>query len=73
MLLPRYDTAAARIREWAARIGPATQTVIDQVFESVSIDEQGLDPALAVLRLSRRFSADRVEDACQLALASGVR
>ncbi|AQP50743.1 IS21 family transposase [Tessaracoccus flavescens] len=64
---------AARVREWAARVGPAAQTVIDRIFESVAIDEQGLDPALAVLRLSRRFSADRVEDACQLALAAGVR
>lgn len=64
---------AARVREWAARIGPAAVTVINRIFESVPIDEQGLDPALAVLRLSRRFSAERVEAACQLALAGRVR
>ena len=37
------------------------------------IAEQGLDPALAVLRLSRRFSADRVEAACALALTGRIR
>lgn len=62
---------AARVREWVGRIGPATQTVVDRIFESVPIDEQALSPALAVLRLSRQFSATRVEDACRLALATG--
>jgi len=39
----------------------------------VPVDEQGLDAALAVLRLSRRYSAERVEAACRLALAGPVR
>ncbi len=47
--------------------------VVARIFESVPIAEQGLDPALAVLRLSRRFSADRVEAACALALTGRVR
>ncbi len=64
---------AARVREWAGRIGPAAVTVINRIFESVPIDEQGLDAALAVLRLSRRFSAERVEGACRLALSGRVR
>ncbi|PZT86156.1 IS21 family transposase [Brevibacterium ihuae] len=64
---------AARVREWAERVGPSTVVVVNRVFESVPIDEQGLDAALAVLRLSRRYSADRVEAACRLALAGPVR
>ncbi|WP_343908758.1 IS21 family transposase, partial [Brachybacterium fresconis] len=32
---------AARVRAWAERIGPAAVTVIDRIFESVPIDEQG--------------------------------
>lgn len=64
---------AARVREWAGRIGPAAVIVVNRIFESVPIDEQGLDAALAVLRLSRRFSAERLEAACQLALAGRVR
>lgn len=63
----------ARVREWAGRIGPAAVTVVNRIFESVPVDEQGLDAALAVLRLARRYSAERVEAACRLALAGRVR
>ena len=61
------------MREWAERIGPSTLVVINRVFESVAIDEQGLNAALAVLRLARRYSAERVEAACRVALAGPVR
>ena len=37
------------------------------------VDEQGLDAALAVLRMTRRYSAARVEAAAGIALASRVR
>lgn len=63
----------ARIEDWAARMGPATVTVIGKIFEAASIEEAGYDPALAVLRLSRRFSPARVEAACALALRGPVR
>lgn len=46
--------------------------VINRIFESVPVQEQGLDPALAVLRLTRRFSAARVEAAAGIALESRV-
>lgn len=64
---------APRVRQWAERVGPAAVIVVNRVFESVPVDEQGLDAALAVLRLSRRFSAERVEAACALALTGPVR
>jgi transposase len=64
---------SARAKQWAQRVGPATVIVVGRIFESVPIDEQGLDAALAVLRLTRRFSGERVEAACQLALAGRVR
>ncbi|MCZ2404461.1 IS21 family transposase [Paenarthrobacter sp. Z7-10] len=63
----------SRIDDWASRVGPATATVISRIFEAASIDEAGFDPALAVLRLSRRFSPTRVEAACQLALRGPIR
>ena len=47
--------------------------VVNRFFESVPIEEQGLNAALAVLRLSRRFSAERVEAACRIALVGTVR
>ena len=64
---------APRVRQWAERVGPAAVIVVNRIFESVPVDEQGLDAALAVLRLSRRFSAERVEAACALALTGPVR
>jgi len=60
----------ARVREWAARIGTDTTRVVNRIFESVPVDEQGLDAALAVLRLSRRYSTARVEAAASIALAT---
>lgn len=62
-----------RVRDWAERIGPSAVIVINRIFESVPIEEQGLNAALAVLRLSRRYSAERVEAACRIALAGPVR
>ena len=71
---PQYrQWDAPRVREWAARVGENTTTVINRIFESVPVDEQGLSAALAVLRMTRRYSADRVEAAAGVALASRVR
>ncbi len=62
-----------RIEGWAERIGEATSTVIARIYESVPLAEQATDPALAVLRLSRRFSPARLEAACQVALRGQLR
>ena len=43
--------------------------MVNRIFESVPVEEQGLDAALAVLRLTRRYSAARVDAACRIALA----
>ena len=71
---PQYrQWDAPRVREWAARIGENTTIVVNRIFESVTVDEQGINAALAVLRMTRRYSADRVEAAAGIALASKVR
>ncbi|TFD62714.1 IS21 family transposase [Cryobacterium suzukii] len=64
---------AVRIRAWATRIGPNMVTVVNRIFEAVPVEEQGFDAALAALRLSRRYSSERVEKACQIALEGRVR
>lgn len=64
---------AVRIRAWADRVGPNMVTVVNRIFEAVPVEEQGFDAALAVLRLSRRYSSERVEKACQIALDGRVR
>lgn len=71
---PKYEQwDRDRVTEWAARVGEHATTVVNRIFESVLVDEQGLSPALAVLRLTRRYSSDRVEKACKIALESRVK
>lgn len=71
---PRYQQMdSQRAREWAGRIGENTTVIVSRIFESVPVDEQGLGAALAVLRLTRRYSAARVEAAARIALESRVR
>jgi len=48
-------------------------TVVNRIFEAVPVEEQGFDAALAALRLSRRYSSERVDKACQIALDGRVR
>lgn len=62
-----------RILNWAAKIGPSTLKVIHLIFDNVSIKEQGYNPSLSVLRLSKTYTEARLETACELALARGVR
>lgn len=62
-----------RIRNWASSIGHYTSIVIDRIFESVSIKEQGYNPSLAVLKLSRTYSDARLEADCELAITRGVK
>lgn len=47
--------------------------VIDKIFISVPVAEQGINPALAVLRLSSKYGASRLENACFVALQSRIR
>lgn len=62
-----------RIRNWAASIGKSTRLVIERLFDSVSIKEQGYNPCLAVLRLSRMYTDERLETACELAISRGIK
>ncbi len=62
-----------RIRNWAGAIGKYTAEVVGRIFEGVSIKEQGYNPALAVLRLSNKYSEARLEAACEFALTSGIK
>ena len=62
---------AVRIRRWADRVGPSCREVVDRIFQRAKFEEQGYNAALAVLRLSHKYSAQRLERACRMALASG--
>ena len=67
------DWSAERIRRWAGRIGSSCESVVERIFRSVRFDEQGFNAALAVLRLSHKYTAQRLEKACSMALSTGKR
>lgn len=56
------------IKNWASSIGPCTSEVIDRILANMQIIELGYDLSLSVLRLSKTYSDERLEVACELAL-----
>jgi hypothetical protein len=63
---PAWDDE--RIIQWAHSIGANAHEVILRIFASVRIKEQGYNPSLSVLRLSKTYSETRLETACEIAL-----
>jgi transposase len=58
---------APRFLDWAAQIGPQTQTVIERVLQARPHPQQGYRTALGILRLAKAYGNDRLEAACQRA------
>lgn len=62
-----------RIQNWANSIGKYTGEAVARIFSNVHIKEQGFNPALALLRLSNKYSSERLEAACEYAISRGIR
>jgi transposase len=58
----------SRLINWGKSIGPHTAAVVEHVIRSKPHPEQGYRSALGLLRLSERFSAPRLEKACERAI-----
>ena len=58
-----------RLITLARGIGPATETLVTAVIESKPHPEQGFRSALGVLRLAKAYEPERLEAACQRAMA----
>lgn len=58
-----------RIVRWAEQTGPATAQVVAHILASRPHPEQGFRSCLGILRLGRRFGAERLEAACRRAVA----
>ncbi len=66
----RYlEWTPSRIIRWAAQNGPCTEQLITQVLESRPHPEQGFRSCLGIMRLGIKHSTQRLEAACQRALA----
>ena len=58
----------SRLINWGQSVGPHTAAVVEHVIRSRPHPEQGYRSALGLLRLSNRFSAARLEKACERAI-----
>jgi transposase len=59
----------SRIISWAATIGPATSKLVEVIMAERPHPEQGYRACMGILRLGKEYSNDRLEKACQRALA----
>lgn len=63
-----YQWNADRFLNWAKSIGPATLKVIDKHIHRYSVEEQSYKGCISILKLADKYTAPRLENACQLAL-----
>jgi len=64
-----YQWNADRFLNWAKSIGPGTQEVIQRHIRRYSVEEQSYKGCISILKLSDKYTALRLENACQLALS----
>jgi transposase len=61
-----------KIKKQAQLIGPDTSKFIQQIFNTKKSVDNAFRGALGIVRLSKKFSPERLETACRLALAAGA-
>ena len=66
----RYaEWTPGRIVRWAEQTGPATAALAAEILRSRPHPEQGFRSCLGILRLGRRYGPERLDAACDRALA----
>jgi len=58
-----------RFKNWAAKIGENTASVVRSFLESHKVEQQGYKACMALLKLADRYSVERLETACTKALS----
>lgn len=66
------DWTPERILSWAGTLGPHCAEAARQLLASRSIPEQGFRPCLGLIRLGKRFGAERVNQACLRAISLNI-
>ena len=70
----RYaDWTPERIARQAGEIGPNTAALIEIILRERAHPEQGFRAAIGIIRLAKSFGGERLETACERALAIGAR
>jgi transposase len=66
----RYlEWTPSRIIKWAAKNGPSTEKLVTRIMENKPHPEQGFRSSLGIMRLAKNYGTERVENACERALA----
>lgn len=60
---------AERFRSWARGIGSNTLVVVNSIFASRKVEQQGYRTCMALLKLGDKYSHQRLEAACKRALS----
>ena len=61
-----------RLLNWAATFGPATARLIETCFQGNDHPEEVYKRCFGILKLGKQHGSDRLESACQRALATGA-
>ena len=62
----RYaEWTPARLKQEAAKIGPATIALVEAIMTAKPHPEQGFRSCLGILRLAKSYGAQRLETACR--------
>jgi len=67
------EWSPSRILAWAATVGPETAKLAEAILAARPHPEQGYRSCLGILRLSKKYGGERMEAACERALAVGAR
>ncbi len=62
----------SRLVAWGTQTGPATGALVEAILASRPHPEQGFRSCLGIFRLGRRHGLERLEAACERALAAGA-
>lgn len=63
---------APRLLDWATRIGPPARALINGLLHPRRPPQQSYRRCLGILRLGKSYGDDRLEAACERALAIGA-
>ena len=60
---------AERFLTWADKMGPSTHIVVQAILSAHKVEQQGYRSCLALLKLSDKYTPERLESACMKALS----
>ena len=58
-----------RFRSWAAKIGTSTAQIVEMFLTAYKVEQQGYKSCMTLLKLSDKFTTERLEAACTKALS----